>query len=379
MADEMKTVRVLHVLGAMDFGGVQMRLLDIVGPLKSRAIEIDVLALAGRRGILADQLEAAGGTVIPMSIGAAFPGKLLRLLGSGEYTAVHSHVATTSGPILALAKIARVPVRIAHSRSDYDGQGEGLRRRLQKSAFRRMVRASATSICGVTGDNFAFLYGPGWESDPRCHILPDPIAPARLDEASGTDLRAELGLLPGQILLICVGRYDPAKNWERLPRLVAACCEAGLDAVCVAVGQIAPHEIELVGRASALLGVGGRIRFLGPRADAVGLVAQADVMLLPSRWEGLPGVVLESLGVGTPVVSSDVSGSRFIAERLGPIDVLSLATADSDWAHAVNKMLQFDRSNEVRMLARRNIQESEFGLNAVVSNYADLYRLPNNR
>ena len=53
-----------------------------------------------------------------------------------------------------------------------------------------------------------------------------------------------------------------------------------------------------------------RIHFAGRQANIAGLMRAADVFVLPSRWEGLPNVVLEAMAAGTPVVATAVEGIR---------------------------------------------------------------------
>ena len=64
-------------------------------------------------------------------------------------------------------------------------------------------------------------------------------------------------------------------------------------------------------------GLGQRVRILGnrPHAEVARLMAAADVMLLPSRSEGLATVWVEALACGTPVVSTDVGGIREVLDR----------------------------------------------------------------
>ena len=63
--------------------------------------------------------------------------------------------------------------------------------------------------------------------------------------------------------------------------------------------------------------LGGRVRFLGsrPHAELPGLLAAADVMVLPSSSEGLANVWVEALACGTPIVISDVGGAREVLDR----------------------------------------------------------------
>lgn len=64
-------------------------------------------------------------------------------------------------------------------------------------------------------------------------------------------------------------------------------------------------------------GLGHRVRLLGsrPHSEVARLMAAADVMLLPSRSEGLANVWVEALAAGTPVVTCDVGGAREAIDR----------------------------------------------------------------
>lgn len=69
----------------------------------------------------------------------------------------------------------------------------------------------------------------------------------------------------------------------------------------------------LLGEAKALanaLKLGDRVRFLGIVPDARALLASHDALLMPSRYEGLPIVVLEAAGAGCPIVASDIPEIR---------------------------------------------------------------------
>ncbi|MDT9601030.1 glycosyltransferase [Sphingosinicella rhizophila] len=81
-------------------------------------------------------------------------------------------------------------------------------------------------------------------------------------------------------------------------------------------------------------GVDRRVRFLGnrPHETLPGLFGAADIMLLPSRSEGLANVWVESLACGTPIVIPDIGGAREVVDRpeagrLTPADPAAMAIA----------------------------------------------------
>jgi len=70
-----------------------------------------------------------------------------------------------------------------------------------------------------------------------------------------------------------------------------------------------PLETQLKAQASAL-GIEESTHFLGWRIDVPDILSHLDLMLSASLWEGFPTVLLEAMAQGTPVVATDVSGSR---------------------------------------------------------------------
>lgn len=129
-------------------------------------------------------------------------------------------------------------------------------------------------------------------------ISPPPM-PAHRQE-----LEREWGLQAGTPLLLGVGRLVEQKNFGLALRALARMPVGAL--AIVGEGPL-HHELE---RERTRLGLGDRVVFAGPRADARSLIGAADAVLMPSLWEGLPLVALEALAAGTPVVATRVRGLR---------------------------------------------------------------------
>ncbi len=119
-------------------------------------------------------------------------------------------------------------------------------------------------------------------------------------------MRAELGIADGEVLVGTVANLRATKGY---PDLLAAAREvrtAVPSVRFVAVGR-GPMEAELRARHREL-GLDDRFRFLGFRKDAVAVMSAFDVFCLPSRFEGLPVVLMEALALGLPIVATDVGG-----------------------------------------------------------------------
>jgi glycosyltransferase involved in cell wall biosynthesis len=135
----------------------------------------------------------------------------------------------------------------------------------------------------------------------RVSVLPNatpPLPALRPRE----ELRAELGL--GGPALAFAGRLTAQKTLGVALEAVAA----NEDVALLLAGE--GDERRPLERRAAELGVGGRVRFLGPlaRTSVLELFSAADAGLLSSAWENFPHVVVEALAVGTPMISTAVGG-----------------------------------------------------------------------
>jgi glycosyltransferase involved in cell wall biosynthesis len=133
----------------------------------------------------------------------------------------------------------------------------------------------------------------------RTHVVANPLDVAELRSAA-VPVQREPG--PGRRLL-AVGRLDPAKGFDLLPGLLAS---LDPDDRLRLIGD--GPERDRIAAAARAHGVTDRLTLAG-WDDAPGAwMAGADVLLVPSRYEGMPNVVLEALALGTPVIATSTAG-----------------------------------------------------------------------
>ena len=140
---------VLHVVVALDRGGVETWLLVLTARLDRRRWRFDFCALGGRPGRYGSLAVERGRRVLECSLAAPsrwrFPLRLLCLLREGGYDVVHSHVHGFSGVVLGIALAAGVRVRVAHSHNTADGRPDTWRRACYRYSAAALLRQSSTA------------------------------------------------------------------------------------------------------------------------------------------------------------------------------------------------------------------------------------------
>lgn len=353
--------RILHVFARMDCGGAELRALELMRFLSRRRYRFHFCVLSGRPGELDEEIRRRGGHVHLMRRGSlGFAGRFRRMLRRHRFQVVASHVLNYSGRILRLAAREGVPLRAAHFHTTRDGRGAGPARWIVRRWMRRWIDRYATHVVAVSRSAMGAVWGPRWQSDPRCRVIYNGLDPARFrDEADDGAVRREFGLDAQSPFYVHVGRMQPPKNHLRLLSVFAEVRRRRPAASLLLVGPADGSMERRVRRRAVELGIADRVVFCGQRDDVPRLLRAADAMIFPSRWEGLPGAVLEACAAGTPVLASDLPAVCEIAARLRCVRCLSLDANDAAWADVLEEIVAAD-TDVSRRQARRAFAASEF-------------------
>ncbi len=177
------------------------------------------------------------------------------------------------------------------------------------------------------------------------------VVPNGVDFAPDQRGRAD-GTAPESPTAGCIARLVPQKGVDVLVRALASShWPAGLSVEVVGSG---PKHAELAALTDELR-VGERIRFAGPVDDVGPFLQRWDLFVLPSRYEGAPLALLESIAAGLPVIATDGVGMAELAgagSSTVPVDdpdALARAVADAlrDWPRTVRA------AEELRLQAKR--------------------------
>jgi glycosyltransferase involved in cell wall biosynthesis len=183
------------------------------------------------------------------------------------------------------------------------------------------------------------------------------------------EVRAELAAVDRE-LVVNVGRYVPEKNQELLLNALALLADRRprLRALLVGTG---PLEETLRAQVRAL-GLENVVHLTGPRADAVDIIAAADVLAVSSRSEGLPLVVLEAMSLARPIVTTDV-GSIPDAIESGRTGLIVPSEDPEAFADALARVLD-DAGFAARLGAAAQTDAAErFSVEAMTERTLEVY------
>jgi len=202
---------------------------------------------------------------------------------------------------------------------------------------------------------------------PRCDAI---VAVSEREEVEGRSVlgpKARLMLIPNGVdrahfspegvaaegdadhpLIVCVGRLSEQKGQDIAIRALALLGDRRSRLRLVGAESTSGHRKELEELATSL-GVAHRIEWRGHVDDTAPEYRAADVVIAPSRWEGMSLASLEALSCGSAMVVSDVSGS----EALGTAAVIVPREDPGAMARAIDGLIRDPAMRQERQLAAR--------------------------
>jgi len=293
--------RIVYVITELDVGGAEKAMCRLAAGIDRTRFEPRVVALTGR-GPLGDELARAGIPVDWLDMRSALglssaALRLASLLRKHNADIVHSFLFHANMVGRLAAKIAGTPGVISSIRVAETRRHHWWFDRATKSFVGRY-----TCVCeAVRREAIRRLRVP----EERVITIYNGVEPPLVDR-SRRQVREELGIADEDFLFAFVGRLTeqkaPGDFLEAAARVNTDNPRTAF--VLVGGGPLDARSRDL----SEKLGVGRCVRFLGWRPDAADVMAASDALVLTSRWEGLPNVVLEGMALGKPIVASAVGG-----------------------------------------------------------------------
>jgi len=181
--------------------------------------------------------------------------------------------------------------------------------------------------------------------------------------------RAAFNILPGQVVILFVGRLDEQKGLDILLKAIQHMPEPILPWVLWVVGD-GPQEIELRSQVTCS-GMEDNVYFFGYQADVRPYLAVADIFVLPSRYDTMPLAMLEALAAGLPCVVSAVGDLDEVIQAgmnglvVSPEDPIELR-------EALNLLLK-DPELRIQMGSAARLRATEFDVQVMTARVQAVY------
>ena len=373
----MKPIRVLIITGTMNVGGIENQLMHLIRQADKSKFQIDFTTTADHP-FYQDEIESLGGRCIriPATEGRHFLRycrALYRVIRDGRYDVVHSHELFHSGMVLLTARLAGVKHRFVHAHNWKEGEdpkeGKSLTRRCYNHVMQRLIQWNATDFLACSTLAGEFLYGKKITERPNYHLVFNSVDTAKFVERYE---QVETGEFceDGWVNVIQVGRFSQVKNQLFTAEIVRELKNRGKKIRVLCAGNVGGEYDERVKAKIGEYGLEEQMLLLGVRRDIDVLMRKSSAFLLPSRYEGMPLVLIEAQASGLPCVTADTF-SREVDFGIGTVEWLKLEDGAVAWADAVERAIKKGRADKT--LVEQAIVKGGFDSRVFAKKLCNLY------
>lgn len=366
-------LRVLHVVGKMDKGGLETFVMNILRHNKSNSIDYGVLCTIPGVGDYEDEVRNCGASIY--HIGKTFQahkGKLRflsqyleyrRWFRSHMFSVIHIHGSHAFDNLIAVKAALDSGCKrvICHSHTN-----DGLHKRLNalSAIYLRSLPIVRLACSKQAGE---WLYGQS-----SCfEVIKNGIDVERFTflDSLRTDYRQLLGISQGVNVIAHTGRLVDVKNQSFLldiMKILLTNTPGGWILLLIGAGE---NEEKLRKKACSL-GVASQVQFLGLRDDISAILAASDVYVMPSIHEGLPLAAVEAQANGLPTLIS--TGMSPETRLLSSTRVLDLSFGPTAWAREVASLVSAGQASN-RQVAAGHVRDAGFDISATAQRLREIY------
>lgn len=367
MKNEKKPIRIGIILGKWVGGGVEAVMMNYYRHINKKNIQFDFICDNDSTNIPYEEIEKLGGRVIlipPYQRIFKYIKELKRVFKENNYKIVHSNINSLSVFPLFVAKIAGIPIRIAHSHST--SNKVEWKKNLLKQLLRPFSKVYATHYFACTEHAGRWLFGNKEFDKGNVFLINNGIDVDlfKYNEKIREKIRGELDLNNDDIVIGHVGRFMKQKNHDFLIDIFNELYKKNNNYKLMLIGQ-GPLQDDMKKKVKDL-GIEDVVMFLGQKSDVNEYYQAMDLFLFPSLYEGLGMVFVEAQAAGLPAIASTevpevakVSDRAFFIGLSEPIKV---------WVDKIKQASKLKRKSDIK-----RIKESGFDIVTEVKKLEEKY------
>lgn len=368
-------IKVLEVFGEpISNGGQESFVINVIQNMDRSGMQIDLLTpyYCDNANYQA-AVQRWNGRVFELGLSFA-PGKsrkkllaaVYQFLKKNRYDVVHVHSGSISvlAYVSLAARLAGVQKIIVHSHCA--GEKKTLKHCIIKTAAAPMLSLCPMKHCACSTVAGEYKY-PSWIVKHRMKLIKNGVDldVFRYDAERSAEMRRELGISKNTWVVGHVGRFSSQKNHSFLIKVFAALHQRNTDSVLLLIGNgdLMPEAQRQVHQ----MGLDSSVIFVGNVSNVWDYMQVMDVFVLPSKFEGLPIVMVEAQAAGVAVVASDA-----VTKETGLVDQVRFISLDApldDWVSAVENAASTPRFDEAE-----RIRSKGFDIHSTAAEVRMLYK-----
>ncbi len=353
-------IRILHVLGNLNLGGAESRIMDLYRNIDKSRVQFDFVIHTTKECYFTKEITSMGGRIYSVPcfkiynyISYAKAWKKFMEEHAADYKMIQGHMTSTASIYLPIAKKSGITT-IAHARSA--GVDSGIKGKVTRFMRRNLSQKAdflftCSELAGIS------VFGKKATEEGKTIFIPNAIEidKFRFNPKTREDVRKELEI-EDRFVIGHVGRFHYAKNHEFLLNVFKEVINkydskddkdgknvkdtvVDKKPLLLMLGE-GPRMAEMK-TLSKELGIEEDVIFAGNHSDVYRYYQGMDLFLYPSRYEGLPGTVVEAQASGLKTIMSDLICDEVIFTDL--IDMMSIEKSPAEWADKVVDFIKEDK------------------------------------
>lgn len=370
----MKKIKVLIVAGEMNVGGIENQLMHLIRHADKEKFQINFTTTASHP-YYQDEIQTLGGKCIHLPKTdrihfLRYCSALYKVLKDGEYDVIHSHELFHSGMVLLTAKIAGINCRFVHAHNCNDSIGkQKVLRKLYNSVMRFIIVHFATDFIACSCFAGKFLFGNKIVKRPNYHLVYNSVDTSKFLDRY--DTQEEGGWCDDWINVIQVGRFTEVKNQLFTVEIARELKRRRKKIRILCVGNTGNQYEEKVRSKIQEWELFDYMKLLGVRKDIDSLMRKSKAFLLPSKYEGMPLVLIEAQTAGLQCIVSDTF-SHEVDFEIGTVNWMKPDSNCIDWTNQIEKVVLTGRAE--KSLVENAISKKKFDSKMFAQIICSLYQ-----
>ena len=298
--------------------------------------------------------------------------KLQNLIKLYGYDLIHTHLSTVTKPVLRASLLKRfgIPVIATEQNNDLATQGTSFKQAVHTIQM-RILYGKLDHITAVSNGLLRQVIHRSRVPAGICSVIPNPVDINKLHSTlCGTVEHSHKTNNNRVMTIVGMGRLVPQKGFDSLIQAFAIAFDN--EPVNLVILGEGPLRNDLQALADSL-GLQAKFQMPGFVDNPWQIIAQADMFVLPSYWEGHPLALLEAMALGMPVIATSCPfGPEEIIENYVDGRLVSVGDVNG----LADAMVQLYKNPKLRSSMAINAKESvkKYDVLSVVRLYQDLYR-----